>query len=39
MVNYKAWKANSDDAQALDQYLAHLSQSSGKGTKDQQLDF
>jgi hypothetical protein len=39
MVNYKAWKAKSGDAQALDQYLAHLSQSNGKGTKEQQLAF
>lgn len=39
MVNYKAWKANSGDAQALDQYLAHLSQSNSKGTKEQQLAF
>ena len=39
LVNYKAWKANTGDAQALDQYLAHLSQSHGKGTKEQQLAF
>lgn len=39
MVNYKAWKANSGDSQALDQYLVHLSQSNGKGTKEQQLAF
>jgi len=39
MVNYKAWKVNSGDSQALDQYLAHLSQSNGKGTKEQQLAF
>jgi len=39
MVNYKAWKANAGDEQALDQYLAHLSQSNGKGTKEQQLAF
>lgn len=37
MVNYKAWKANSADTQALDQYLVHLSHSNGKGTKEQQL--
>ena len=30
MVNYKAWKASSRDTQALDQYLAHLSQANGK---------
>ena len=39
MVNYRALKANSGDSQALDQYLAHLSQSNGKGTKEQQLAF
>ncbi len=39
MVNYKAWKSNSGDSQALDQYLAHLSQSNGKGTKEKQLAF
>ena len=39
MVNYKAWKANSSDAQALDQYLENLSHSNGQGTKEQQLSF
>jgi hypothetical protein len=39
LVNYKAWKANAGDAQALDQYLAHLSQSNDNGTKEQQLAF
>ena len=39
LVNYKAWKANSVDAQALDQYLFHLSHSNDKGTKSQQLAF
>jgi len=39
MVNYKAWKANSSDAQALDQYLENLSHSNGQGTKEQKLSF
>ncbi len=39
MVNYRAWKANSADSQALDQYLVHLSHSNGQGTKEQQLAF
>lgn len=39
MVNYKAWKANSADTQALDQYLVHLSHSNGEGTREQQLAF
>lgn len=39
MVDYKAWKANSGDSQTLDRYLVHMSHSSGKGTKEQQLAF
>ncbi|MCA9194105.1 MAG: DUF547 domain-containing protein [Planctomycetales bacterium] len=39
MVKYKAWKTNTGDTQALDQYLAQLSHSNGKGTKEQQLAF
>lgn len=39
MVNYTAWKAESADIQTLDRYLADLSHSNGKGTKDQQLAF
>lgn len=39
MVNYRAWKANSADAQALDQYLVHLSHSNGLGTNEQQFAF
>ncbi len=39
MVDYKAWKVNSGDSQALDQYLNLLSHSNGKGSKEQQLAF
>lgn len=39
MVGYRRWEASAADVQQLDDYLAHLSTTSGHGTLAQQLAF
>ena len=39
MVDYTTWKASAADVKNLDAYLAHLSSTNARGTKEEQLAF